>query len=216
MRIRERKNNQDRDAYIIVFFFIAVASCDRARKRREEIERIQTRARITLVSVRAAHTGRTEKNPTRNLFPTCQDDSACTVGARPDHYKRVENRAKREDCSIEVENANGTRSGRWRGRLRQEREFSRRGLWFFFFLFSHCSAPSFVIPLLERASAVAARHVCVLDIRRFHPRICRGESRGINVCTIAPNTGRGRETATRPCLFPLRATSSVYILANAR
>lgn len=44
-----------------------------------------------------------KRNPTRNLFSTCQDDSACTVGARPDHYERAQELRERKNCSIEVE-----------------------------------------------------------------------------------------------------------------
>lgn len=90
-------------------------------KRKWEIERDQTHH----TSVRARGI---KKRPTRNLFLACQDDSACTVGARPDHYKRVQDRAKGRIASIKLENATEPNGGEGkRERLEEEREFSRRG-----------------------------------------------------------------------------------------
>lgn len=68
------------------------------------------RAYITPVGGGAC-TGRTEKDPTRSLFSTCQDDSACTVGARLDHYERAQEPRERKNCSIEVEVASERRAG---------------------------------------------------------------------------------------------------------
>lgn len=91
------------------------------------------------------------------------------------------------------------------------REFSRRGLSFFFLLLALFG--SFLYnPSFQRERAAEARHVCVLDIRRS-----AHASAAVNPGRSTYDRFRYREgRPRRDLVYSRRARRVAYILANAR
>lgn len=159
----------------------------------ENRNQFEAGARQCIVERSHWSTNRIKKGPTRNLFPGCQDDSACTVGASPDHYGRGQSSAEKK--SLEH---------RWRG------EYGSKGTATGLpsVLRSFSSFTFFVIPTQNCANR-ARRCTCACSIFVAPPtHLSRAHGDPHAGRSVAPNAEREPANLVYPCYA--RNNRSVY------